>query len=147
MGLPTDLTLHHEALDEQHVGLFRLLDAAAEAVETGSVAQAVRAVKAFHEALLDHTAAEETLMEESLFPDRGRHRAAHEVFLTELQQLAAELERTGPTPQVAEWLRVRVPEWLRFHIAVNDAKLGTHLAHRPAAGHGARRGDSRRSSS
>lgn len=146
MPFTPDLALHHEQLDRQHADLFRLLDEAAAAFEQGSTAALARAVAAFAEALLEHTATEEALMEESLFPDRGRHRAAHEVFLSDLQQLRAELDATGPTPQVGEWLRVRVPEWLRFHVAVNDTKLGAHLARRAASGRGAPRPDSRRTS-
>jgi len=147
VALSPELELHHEALDGQHAGLFALLEAAIAALEAGSADEVKRALAAFHEAMLDHTAMEEALMEETLFPDRGRHRVAHEVFLADLQQLAAELDRAGPTPQVGEWLRLRVVEWLRFHIAVNDSKLGAHLAHRPATGRAARRGDSRRTSS
>ncbi len=142
-----DLVIHHETLDAQHAGLFRLLDAAAVAFEQGGKRDLVRAVEAFTEAMLEHTASEEALMEESLYPDRGRHRVAHEVFLTDLRQLAAELDATGPTPQVGAWVRVRLPEWLRFHIAANDAKFGQHLAHRPAGGRAARRPDTRRTSS
>jgi hemerythrin len=145
--LSPELVLHHEQLDEQHAGLFRLLEAAAVAHETGSAADVRRGLAAFLEAMLEHTATEEAIMEEALFPDRGRHRVAHEVFLADLQQLAAEVERTGPTPQVGEWLRVRVPEWLRFHIAVNDTKLGAHLAQPPASGRGARRPVGRRTHS
>jgi hemerythrin len=141
-----ELAVQHEGLDRQHAELFRLLDVAAATFETGTAAEVARATAAFTEAMLEHTASEEALMEESLYPDRGRHRVAHEVFLTDLQQLTAELKATGPTPQVGEWLRIRVPEWLRFHIAVNDAKFGAHLARRPASGRGTRRGDTRRTS-
>lgn len=144
MALSPDLLLHHERLDEQHGGLLRLVEAAAGAVANGSTAEAVRTLGAFTEAMLEHTATEEALMEESLFPDRVRHRTAHEVFLADLQQLGAELARTGPTPQIAEWLRVRVPEWLRFHIAVNDTRLGVHLAQRKGGGREPLKGDTRR---
>ena len=147
MALSSELILHHAKLDEQHEGLLRLVEAAAVAVETGTAAEAGRAVTAFVEAMMEHTATEEAIMEESLFPERGRHRVAHEVFLSDLQQLAAELQRAGPTPQVGEWLRLRVPEWLRFHIALNDVNLGLHLAQRPGSGRGPRRGDTRRTSS
>ena len=85
-------------------------------------------------------------MEESLYPERGRHRVAHEVFLTDLQQLQAELRLGGVSPLVREWVRVRAPEWLRFHIAVNDAPLGHHLARRPAAAQARRRVGARRTS-
>jgi len=140
----SDLSVHHEKLDRQHADLFRLLEQAAAVFEGGGKAALVQAVDAFVHAMLEHTATEEALMEESLFPERGRHRAAHEVFLADLQQLSAELQQNGPTPLVGDWLRLRVPEWLRFHVAVNDANLGAHLAQRPASGRGAPRPDARK---
>lgn len=133
MSWTPELALHHAELDRQHAELFRLLADAAAALETADAAGVDRAVRAFTDAMLEHAATEEALMEESLYPDRGRHRVAHEVFLADLQQLQAELGATGPTPTVGEWLRIRLPEWLRFHIAANDAPLGAHLARRPAA--------------
>ena len=145
MTWTAELALQHEELDREHAEMFRLLEAASAAQQTGSAAEAIAAVTAFVDAMLAHASGEEALMETSLYPDRGRHRVAHEVFLADLQQLQAELKRAGPTPQVGEWLRVRVPEWLRFHIAANDTPLGEHLAGRPAPARGARPGDSRRS--
>ena len=147
MPWSSELSVHHEKLDRQHADLFRVLEQAAAVFEGGAKAALVQALDAFVHAMLEHTATEEALMEESLFPDRGRHRAAHEVFLADLQQLAAELHQNGPTPLVGEWLKIRVPEWLRFHVAVNDAKLGAHLAQRPGNGRSARRGDTRKTQS
>lgn len=145
-----ELALHHDELDRQHAGLFHLLAAGAAALEARSAAEVGRAVEAFTDAMLAHAAAEEALMEESRYPERGRHRVAHEVFLNDLLQLQAELRSAGLTPLVGDWLRVRLPEWLRFHIAVNDAPFGVHLAHhRPAAAAPARasiRADARRTS-
>jgi hemerythrin len=83
--------------------------------------------------MLAHVATEEGIMDDALYPERGRHRLAHEVFLADLQLLGAELAAAGPTPRVLEGLRVRVPEWLRFHIAANDLPLGLFLARRPAS--------------
>ncbi|MBK9517679.1 MAG: hemerythrin domain-containing protein [Anaeromyxobacter sp.] len=127
-----ELTLRHEELDRQHRGLFQLLEAADVALRTGAMPDARRALAAFCDAMLDHTVEEGQLMEASLFPDRERHRAAHDTFLADLQQLQAELAVKGPTPDLGEWLRVRVIEWLRFHIAVNDTRLAEHLARSPA---------------
>ena len=137
--LPTDLELKHRDIDGAHGELFRLLAAAAQAWETRSAAEVTAAVTAFAEAMLAHAAEEDRLMEASLFPDRARHRMAHEIFLADIQRLREELATTGTTPAVGEWLRLRVPEWLRFHIAVNDARLAQHLAERKPASASARR--------
>lgn len=146
MAWSPELAVKHEELDRQHAELFRLLEQASAAYQAGGAAEVTRALTAFTEIMMRHTATEEALMEESLFPDRGRHKTAHEVFLADLTQLAAELKSVGPTPQVGDWIRVRLPEWLRFHIAVNDARLGAHLAQRPDGERAGKRRDTRRTS-
>jgi hemerythrin len=73
-------------------------------------------------------------MQGSVYPERARHRSAHELFIADLERLRAELSQTGATPHVAEWLRVRVPEWLHFHICTNDAPLAQFLARRSPQG-------------
>jgi len=136
-----DLTLNHELLDDQHVELFRRLEEAAVACDAGAAAAVRAAVNAFADAFLEHLAAEEALMEETLYPERTRHKAAHELFTADLVEMRRELEEHGPTPVVADWIRTRVPEWLLFHIRVNDLPFGAHLARstQPAPERGARR--------
>lgn len=85
-------------------------------------------------------------MEETLYPDRGRHRSAHEMFVSDLVQLRGELQQKGSSEVVADWIRTRIPEWLRFHIRVNDAPLAAYLSRqaerqgdtRPRRGNGGR---------
>ena len=132
-----ELTLNNDLLDQQHVELFRLLEEAAVALEASAPAAVRSAVAAFSESFLEHVAAEEALMEDSLYPERARHQAAHELFAADVAQALRDLEANGPTPGVAAWLRTRAPEWLRFHIRTNDLPLGVHLvrsAVRSAAG-------------
>lgn len=124
-----ELTLNDETLDAQHVELFRKLEEAAAAL--GGPSEAVdAAVEAVAEALLDHLSAEERLMEETLYPERIRHKSAHELFLADFEQMRRELRASGPTDSVADWVRRRIPEWLRFHIQVNDEPFGEWLARR-----------------
>ena len=146
MAWTADLKLDHPELDRQHAGLFDLLEAAVAALESGRAEPLAVAVAAFSDAMMRHAVSEEALMEESLYPERGRHRVAHEVFLADLQQLQAEVATRGASQLAGEWLRVRLPEWLRFHIAMNDLPLGRHLAQRPGPPRGQRRSDSRRTS-
>ncbi len=124
-----ELTVNHDLLDSQHVEMFRLLSAAASALG-GTTEESEAAVAAFSDALVAHVAAEEQLMEETLYPERGRHRTAHELFVADFVQMRAELAAEGPTPLVVDWVRRRIPEWLRFHIRVNDAPLADYLARR-----------------
>lgn len=135
-----ELTLNHELLDREHVELFRRLEEAAAAVD-GPRAGLDAAVAALATALIDHLSTEERLMDETLYPERVRHRSAHELFLADFERLRAELRETGATPAIGDWLRKRLPEWLRFHVRVNDLPFGAYLARRrpaPAAASDAR---------
>ncbi len=127
-----DLTLNHELLDEQHVDLFRKLADAAAALDASQAAFA-EAVAALGEALVVHLAAEERLMDDSLYPERVRHKSAHEMFMADFLKTRAELEERGATVAVADAILRRIPEWLRFHIRVNDIPFGAYLARRRQA--------------
>jgi len=126
-----DLTLNHELLDTQHLELFRTLSAAAEAID-GPAAAAEAALAELAEALALHLATEERLMDEALYPERARHRSAHELFMAGFVRMREELRSLGPTPAVVDWLRKQIPEWLRFHIRVNDLPFGAYLGRRRA---------------
>jgi hemerythrin len=124
-----ELTLNHDLLDAQHVEIFRKLSEAADVLD-GPVARVEAAVAALADALVAHLAAEERVMDETLYPERKRHRSAHELFMADFLQLRDELRQNGTSPLFADWVRRRIPEWLRFHIRVNDLPLGEFLARR-----------------
>lgn len=140
-----DLVLDQPELDRQHAMLFARLQRATAALD-GTTAEADAAVGKFADELMAHLAAEEALMEESLFPERTRHKSAHEIFVADFLRMRDELRELGPTPAVAEWLAKRLPEWLRFHIRMNDAPLAAHLVRRAQRPGDARqrKGDTRR---
>jgi hemerythrin len=125
--------LNHEVLDDQHVDLFRRLSVVAAALD-GPRAALDDALAGFADALVSHVAIEEQLMDETLYPERVRHKSAHELFVADFEKLLSELRDAGPTPSVADGLRRRLPEWLRFHIRVNDAPFGSYLARRRQLG-------------
>jgi hemerythrin-like metal-binding protein len=131
MGWSPDLTLNHEELDRDHVELFRRLDVAGQALDRGP-REVAAAISAFADVLLSHLAREEALMDEAGYPERTRHRSAHELFLADLAGARADLATPAPAHDrdAADWVRTRAPEWLRFHIRVNDAPLVAWLARR-----------------
>ena len=124
-----ELTLHHELLDSQHAELFRRLADVAEKLD-GPEAAIEAAVAALADALVTHLAAEERIMDDALYPERSRHKSAHELFMADFLHMRAELHEEGATPAMAEWLTERIPDWLRFHITVNDVPLGIYLSRR-----------------
>ncbi len=71
-------------------------------------------------------------MDEALYPERVRHRSAHELFMADFVRMRDLLEAAGPSAQVHDWITRRIPDWLRFHITVNDLPLGEFLARRRA---------------
>jgi hemerythrin-like metal-binding protein len=88
------------------------------------------------EATALHFAFEEELMERTSYPERGAHRAAHDLFLQDLHLSAREIATAGVTPRVLEWATERLQQWLRFHMEANDRPLARHLQrveHAPAA--------------
>ena len=124
-----DLKLNHQLLDDQHAEVFRCLAALADAL--GGPRDALeQALAELSDALVTHLAAEERLMADVLYPERARHKSAHELFMADFGQMRQMLREDGPTPAVEDWVRRRIPEWLRFHISVNDFPLGVYLARR-----------------
>jgi hemerythrin len=69
-------------------------------------------------------------MSDASYPDRRKHKAAHDLFMQDFAQLSAELAAFGLTAPVQNWIETRVPEWIRFHVQVNDVPLGRFLAAR-----------------
>jgi hemerythrin len=123
-----DLTVNHQDLDADHVELFRMLSAAADGLD-GPRACLAEALESVCAAFLAHVAREDGLMA-SGYPEREGHRTAHDFFIAALSRLRATVAQRAPTPDEAEWLRTRAPEWLRFHVRVNDAPLAAWLARR-----------------
>ena len=143
-----DLTLNHELLDTQHADLFRCLAQLADCL-SGPREAMEKALSELSDSLVTHFASEEQLMAEVLYPERARHKSAHELFMADYLQMREMLRDEGVTPAVDDWVRRRLPEWLRFHISVNDFPLGVFLARRrtqPASGARAARSGSNRPS-
>lgn len=88
-------------------------------------------------------------MDDLLYPERVRHKSAHELFVADFEQMRAELRAKGPTQVVANWIRRRIPEWLKFHIRVNDQPFAAWLLRRrdEAEKPRPRKGDTRTKSS
>lgn len=114
-------------IDEQHADLLARADAVRAQVRGRNVAAALRSLDGLMEATVRHFAHEERLMEETRYPERARHRGAHELFLHDLHALASEMAEAGLTATVESWANERMPEWMAFHIQTNDLPLVRHL--------------------
>lgn len=118
-----------EELDGQHRLLLQDVAAAREALERGLDALKVALAK-LGDSYVSHFSSEEALMEESAYPERTKHKGAHDLFMQDFAQLGREVETFGLTPLVQHWVSKRLADWTHFHIQVNDAPLGRYLASR-----------------
>lgn len=129
--LMPELKLNHETLDAQHAEVFARLTTLAGTLD-GPREGIELALAALGDALVTHLATEEQIMDEALYPERARHKSAHELFMADFLHMRQTLREEGATDTVADWIKRRIPEWLRFHISVNDHPLGIYLARRRA---------------
>jgi len=130
LKLTSELVSGFEEIDGQHRVLFQRLDCVLEAVKSDDLAATKQAFQGLSDYLIAHFAAEESFMAAARYPDRSRHKSAHDLFMQDFAQLARELEATGLSVPVLQWITARVPEWIKFHIQVNDLPLGRFLASR-----------------
>jgi hemerythrin len=128
LRLTSELTSGFEEIDGQHRILLQRMDAAAVAARADDVAATKDALTRLGDYLMAHFAAEESFMAASGYPERGRHKSAHDLFMQDFVQLTRELELTGLSVPAVQWISTRVPEWIKFHIQVNDIPLGRFLA-------------------
>ena len=79
------------------------------------------------EYVVEHFGCEEREMKAHAFPFFTIHKAAHDRFVQQFQEIKAEYEATGETP----WLSIKVHKvvmtWLREHILGMDQQLAQHL--------------------
>ncbi len=128
--VPPDLVVGYADLDEQHRGLLHGVDVTVQAVRAGDLAAAKTAMGELGSDLVAHFAAEESFMTTTRYPELPRHKAAHDLFMHDFLQLGRELEANGLSPAAIEGVTRRMPDWLRFHIRVNDVPLGRYLSAR-----------------
>jgi hemerythrin len=129
--LPPELTVGFEEIDAQHRLLLQDVEAAREALGHGLDALKAALAK-LGDSYVSHFASEEALMAESAYPDRAKHKGAHDLFMQDFAQLGREVETFGLTPLAQHWVSKRLADWTHFHIQVNDAPLARHLVSRRA---------------
>ncbi len=123
------LSVGVEAIDAQHRELYRRVDAFLRALAEGRSGAEIQPLVRFLGAYIrEHFASEQQMMELSEYAGMGDHMAEHHWFEDEYQRLAEELEREGPTGDVARSLASLLTRWLDHHVETTDRALGTHLA-------------------
>lgn len=130
MGITWDpqLTVGFAEIDAQHQELFRRADRLLSRMEAGvGGAELAGLVEYLAGYVREHFGAEEGLMILHRYPLIGPHRAQHRGFVEAFVEIKGELERRGPSPELAERLSRFLVGWLRDHIATTDRALGEFL--------------------
>ncbi|HET9598694.1 MAG TPA: hemerythrin family protein [Anaeromyxobacteraceae bacterium] len=127
-----ELGVGHELIDAEHRVIVRWVGELRERVDAGDAAATAAALAGLWDATVGHFASEEAIMEEFAYPERRAHAGAHQLFLGDLKELISELSERGLAEDVAAWAKVRVPEWITFHIETNDAPLARFVQRRTA---------------
>jgi hemerythrin len=123
-----DLALGHAEIDAQHEELFRRAEALSSALDAGDRSEVARLFEFLRTYVVEHFAAEEQVMRSNAFPGYGVHRAAHERFVRDYEDLRRLLESAGPTVAVALRTRTWIVDWLVDHISHTDRAFARHLA-------------------
>lgn len=134
MALSWDSTLVTgvPAIDAQHEQLFTHIDALLQAIRAGRSRDEVGRTLAFlSQYVQTHFAAEEALMRATAYEGYEPHRAEHVLFARELEALAEEHRRDGPSPSLVLRVNGRITAWLREHIYRVDRALADHLRAAP----------------
>jgi hemerythrin len=126
------LSVGHDEIDRQHQELFRRLSALLEAMLRGDRAEIGRLFEFLGTYVVEHFGAEERLMRGSDFPGYVVHKAAHERFVRDYQELRKMLDAHGATSAVAIRTKTWIVDWLTAHIGATDQALARHLRARVA---------------
>jgi len=87
------------------------------------------------EELLDHTrehfVAEEVLMDQHHFPPAPVHKAAHDAFLHDMEQMVSGWKADQALAPVAQFMRNDLPTWMVEHISTMDFVTARFVAMQP----------------
>jgi hemerythrin len=126
------LAVGHDTIDGQHQELFRRLGALLEAMQRGDRAEVARLFEFLGAYVVEHFDAEERLMLDARYAGFSVHKAAHERFTRDYQDLKRLFDASGPTAAVTIRTKSWLVDWLEAHIAGTDQALAQHLRARSA---------------
>jgi hemerythrin len=121
------LAVGHDEIDAQHQELFRRLGRLLDAMLKGDTTEIARLFDFLGTYVVEHFGAEERLMRESAFPGFAVHKAAHERFVRDYQELRKVFDSNGASSAVTIRTKTWIVDWLKAHIAGTDQQLARHL--------------------
>jgi hemerythrin len=121
------LAVGHTGIDAQHQELFRRLGSLLDAMLAGDPTEIARLFDFLGAYVVEHFGAEEELMRKSAFPGYAVHKAAHDRFVRDYQELRRVFDAHGASSAVTIRTKTWIVDWLKAHIAGTDQLLAKHL--------------------
>lgn len=123
----------YAAMHDVHLEELTIINAVYEQIEAIQNASGDKnLLSASLDALLLHTrehfANEERLMKEYSFPPYAMHKAAHDLFLAEMEQMVGDWKSTLQIEPVTRFMHINLPAWLKQHISTMDYVTAGFLA-------------------
>lgn len=115
-------------IDDQHKGLFKIINELLDACNQGKGKEEVGTVVRFlDEYVIKHFETEENAMKKYGYPDYSMHKAQHTQFIKNFSDLKREIELKGIGVNIVVKTNKMVVDWLVNHIRKTDIQLGAFL--------------------
>lgn len=118
-----ELSVKIDFMDETHQAFIELVNSL---IATSGKQQFIEQYEVLIEHTKQHFQREEEKMLETGFPATGEHQADHRRVLNELAGFQRSLQR-GRVQLVRMFVKERLPEWFRLHLATMDTALAVHI--------------------
>jgi len=120
------LTTGNPEIDKAHESALARMEQVLEAIADEDVSRTEQLLGELAAEVSHHFDEEEREASPGLLS--REHREGHRLFVAELERLRDAFARRGLAPAVPLWMRSRVVNWFRFHIATHDIPLVRALA-------------------
>ena len=129
MEWTTDLTVDEGRIDEQHRELFARITKLVEAIKSKTCKYEIGPTTKFlEEYIIEHFRDEEEMMRKAGYPDFDAHKAIHEKFISDFNELKKNLESESSNYTKSVYTNQIVVDWILEHIQEIDKSFGRFLS-------------------
>jgi hemerythrin len=123
-----DLSVGVELIDKQHKEFIAALNSLLDAMAKGKGREEINGLMQFIEGYVDaHFKLEEEYMRRFMYPKYHAHKAIHDGFKKEMEELKKEFGEKGEAIKLVIKVERNMLDWLFNHIKEVDKKLGAFL--------------------
>lgn len=124
-----DLAVDEGKIDEQHRELFKRISKLVSAIKSKTCKHEIGPTTAFlEEYIIEHFRDEQEMMREAGYPDFEEHRAIHEKFISDFNELKKNLESESSNYTKSVYTNQIVVDWILEHIQEMDKAFGRFLS-------------------